>query len=83
MQESGGVAADWHGTTWERNWSEFAGKLGGGGGIQCCTVDLGKGEMFVTQTERDSVRTGIHEPGAQKRVGLRDDISTPQLDLMF
>ena len=46
-------------------------------------MDLGKGEMFVTQTERESVRTGIHEPGTQKRVGLRDDISTPQLDLMF
>lgn len=46
-------------------------------------MNLGKGEMFVARMQRNSVRGGIHEPEAQKRVGLRDDIATLQLDLMF
>lgn len=44
-------------------------------------MDLGKGEMFVTRMQRNSVRGGIHlSLELRREVGLRDDIATLQLD---
>ena len=75
-----------HGLAWNHLGEELesvCGRVGVAVVSPVLHVELVKGEMFVIQMERDSARSGIHEPGAQKRVGLKDDISTLQLDLMF
>lgn len=42
-----------------------------------------KSQVFTTHVERALLAGGTHEPGAQRRVGLKDDTGTLPLNLVL